>query len=45
MKGASELRYHRDEPGYRWVQVDPRIDTRASFYVIQRQFYGDVWKK
>jgi isopropylmalate/homocitrate/citramalate synthase len=45
MKGASELRYHRDGPGYRWVQVDPRIDTRASFYVIQRQFYGDVWKK
>ncbi|PFT87811.1 2-isopropylmalate synthase, partial [Bacillus thuringiensis] len=40
MKGASELRYHRDGPGYRWVQVDPRIDTRASFYVIQRQFYG-----
>ncbi|PEN96675.1 2-isopropylmalate synthase [Bacillus cereus] len=40
IKGASELRYHRDGPGYRWVQVDPRIDTRASFYVIQRQFYG-----
>ncbi|HDW3057340.1 TPA: 2-isopropylmalate synthase [Bacillus cereus] len=41
IKGASELRYHRDGPGgYLWVQVDPRTDTRASFYVIQRHFYG-----
>ncbi|WP_309411764.1 2-isopropylmalate synthase [Bacillus cereus] len=39
IKGASELRYHRDGPGYRWVQLDTRIDSRASFYVIQRQFY------
>jgi len=35
-KGASELLYHRDGPGIRWVQLDARVDPRASFYVIQR---------
>lgn len=40
MKGASELRYHRDAPGYRWVQVDPRIDTRASFMSYSVNFMG-----
>ncbi|KZE46590.1 MULTISPECIES: LeuA family protein [Brevibacillus] len=35
-KGASELQYHRDGPGIRWVMMDSRVDERASFYVIQR---------
>lgn len=35
-KGSSELLYHRDGPGTRWVLMDSRIDTRASFYIIQR---------
>ena len=35
-KGASELLYHRDGPGIRWVQLDARVDPRATFYVIQR---------
>ncbi|PEY37249.1 2-isopropylmalate synthase [Bacillus cereus] len=39
VKGASELLYHRDGPGERWVQMDYRTDERASFYVIQRVFY------
>lgn len=39
VKGASELLYHRDGPGERWVQMDYRTDERASFYVIQRIFY------
>ena len=38
LKGASELLYHRDGPGYRWVQMDHRTDERTSFYVIQRVF-------
>ncbi|MDP1459668.1 2-isopropylmalate synthase [Bacillus wiedmannii] len=38
VKGASELLYHRDGPGERWVQMDYRTDERASFYVIQRIF-------
>lgn len=37
-KGASELQYHRDGPGVRWVLMDGRVDPRASFYVIQRRF-------
>ncbi|NTU31560.1 2-isopropylmalate synthase [Brevibacillus sp. HB1.1] len=37
-KGASELQYHRDGPGIRWVMMDSRVDERASFYVIQRIF-------
>lgn len=36
IKGASELQYHRDGPGVRWVLMDSRVDPRASFYVIQR---------
>ncbi|NMD71738.1 2-isopropylmalate synthase [Bacillus sp. DNRA2] len=40
IKGASELLFHRDGPGYRWVQMDYRTDNRASFYVIQRVFNG-----
>lgn len=36
VRGASELQYHRDGPGVRWVLLDSRIDPRASFYVIQR---------
>ena len=39
VKGASELLFHRDGPGERWVQMDYRTDERASFYVIQRVFY------
>jgi 2-isopropylmalate synthase len=33
---ASELRYHRDGPGMRWVLLDSRVDDRASLYVMQR---------
>ncbi|MBJ8032213.1 2-isopropylmalate synthase, partial [Bacillus cereus group sp. N21] len=40
VKGASERLYHRDGPGERWVQRDYRTDERASFYGIQRVFYG-----
>ncbi|OAT74103.1 LeuA family protein [Parageobacillus thermoglucosidasius] len=40
VKGASELMYHRDGPGIRWVLLDSRIDERSSFYVIQR-FFND----
>jgi len=36
VKGASELKYHRDGPGVRWVLMDSRVDPRTSFYVIQR---------
>jgi isopropylmalate/homocitrate/citramalate synthase len=36
-KGASELRFHRDGPGVRWVLLDSRVDDRASFYVMQRR--------
>jgi isopropylmalate/homocitrate/citramalate synthase len=36
IKGASELFYHRNGPGVRWVLMDSRVDPRASFYVIQR---------
>lgn len=39
VKGASELLYHRDGPGTRWVLMDARVDRRASLYVIQR-FFG-----
>ncbi|QDX95406.1 2-isopropylmalate synthase [Brevibacillus laterosporus] len=38
IKGASELLFHRDGPGNRWVQMDHRTDERASFYVIKRVF-------
>jgi len=38
VKGASELKYHRDGPGTRWVLMDSRVDNKASFYVIQRFF-------
>jgi 2-isopropylmalate synthase len=38
IKGASELKYHTDGPGTRWVHLDSRIDNKASFYVIQRLF-------
>ncbi|MBA4533086.1 hypothetical protein H1196_10650 [Brevibacillus halotolerans] len=38
IKGASELLFHRDGPGDRWVQLDHRTDERASFYVIKRVF-------
>jgi 2-isopropylmalate synthase len=39
VKGASELQYHRDGPGVRWVLMDSRVDQRTSLYVIQR-FFG-----
>ncbi|MBW4497321.1 MAG: 2-isopropylmalate synthase [Oscillatoria princeps RMCB-10] len=35
-KGSSELKYHRNGPGVRWVMMDSRVDARSSFYVIQR---------
>lgn len=38
VKGASELRYHRDGIGKRWVCMDNRIDERSSLYVIERIF-------
>ena len=33
---ASELLYHRDGVGERWVLVDRRVDHRTSFYAMQR---------
>lgn len=36
VKGASELAYHRDGVGTRWVLLDQRVDPRAQFYVMQR---------
>lgn len=41
IKGASELKYHRDGQGDRWVQLDHRTDERTSFYVIKRIFHHD----
>lgn len=41
IKGASELKYHTDGPGTRWVHLDSRVDNKASFYVIQR-FFDEV---
>lgn len=41
IKGASELKYHRDGQGDRWVQLDHRTDERTSFYVITRVFHRD----
>jgi len=38
VKGASELLYHRDGIGTRWVCMDNRIDPRSSLYVIERIF-------
>lgn len=38
-KGASELKYHRNGPGTRWVLMDHRIDPRSTLYVIQRTFH------
>lgn len=40
-KGASELKYHRNGPGTRWVLMDHRIDPRSTLYVIQRKFHED----
>lgn len=42
IKGASELKYHTDGPGTRWVHLDSRIDNKASFYVIQRFFEEEM---
>ncbi|MBA4602122.1 LeuA family protein [Thermoactinomyces mirandus] len=39
-KGASELKYHRNGPGTRWVLMDNRVDPRSTLYVIQR-FFND----
>jgi 2-isopropylmalate synthase len=38
IKGASELRYHRNGIGTRWVCMDNRVDERSSLYVIERIF-------
>ncbi len=38
IKSSSELRYHRDGIGKRWVCMDNRIDERSSLYVIERIF-------
>jgi 2-isopropylmalate synthase len=35
-KESSELAYHRDGPGQRWVLMDDRVDARSSFYVMCR---------
>ncbi|TCP63729.1 2-isopropylmalate synthase [Baia soyae] len=37
-KGASELKYHRNGPGNRWVLMDHRVDSRSTLYAIQRTF-------
>lgn len=44
-KGASELLYHRNGPGTRWVLMDHRIDPRSTFYVIQRFFQNNEPEK
>ncbi len=41
VKGASELLYHRDGVGARWVLMDDRIDERSSVYIIERIFDKD----
>ncbi len=42
IKPASELQYHRDGPGVRWLMLDKRIDPRTSLYVIQRIFNQEL---
>ncbi len=41
IKGASELQYHRDGVGNRWVFMDNRIDERSLIYIIERVFDKD----
>ena len=41
IKGSSELAYHRDGVGKRWVLMDNRIDERSSVYIIERIFDKD----
>jgi len=41
IKGASELLYHRDGVGDRWVLMDNRIDERSGVYIIERIFDKD----
>lgn len=41
IKGASELAYHRDGVGQRWVHMDNRIDARSTVYIIERIFDQD----
>lgn len=41
IKGASELKYHRDGVGNRWVFMDNRIDERSLVYIIERIFDKD----
>jgi 2-isopropylmalate synthase len=41
IKGASELHYHRDGVGHRWVLMDHRIDDRTPLYIIEREFDKD----
>lgn len=41
IKGASELEYHRDGVGDRWVFMDSRVDERSSIYIIERIFEKD----
>jgi 2-isopropylmalate synthase len=41
IKGASELSYHRDGVGKRWVFMDNRVDERSSVYIIERIFDKD----
>lgn len=35
-KESSELAYHRDGPGQRWVLMDDRVDNRSTLYVMGR---------
>jgi 2-isopropylmalate synthase len=47
VKSASELKYHRDGVGQRWVLMDKRIDERSSAYIIERIFdkdYSEVYQ-
>ena len=41
IKGSSELKFHRDGVGDRWVFMDARIDERSPFYIIERIFEKD----
>ena len=46
-KGASELPYHRDGYGERYILIDNRLDSRSRLYWIMRVFKNDKdsWSK
>lgn len=44
IKGASELLYHKDGVGVRWVLMDHRLDNRSVFYIISRVFSQETYQ-